>query len=283
MKKMLVPTDFSIFAQNALKVAFQLARKTEADITLLHVMPPLQKLLLAPEPITDNNGLEAILLTQVRKYAEKQLAETLQKQAYPAEKIHLLVQTGDIAPTIVQMARDIEADMIVMGTQGTRPLEEVWVGSNAEKVVRLAPCPVLTVRDHPQNFIMAKILFPTDLKKASPGAIIRLRAFQGLTDAHLHLLFINSRYGFLSQEEIERRKAHFVLEHHLDNYTFHSLAAWREESGILMMAQKLEVDMIALITHQRQGLYRFFLGSTAEEVVNHSQRPVLTLGASLPA
>ncbi|GAB4401563.1 MAG: universal stress protein [Microscillaceae bacterium] len=283
MKKMLVPTDFSVFAQNALQVAFQLARKTEADITLLHIVPPLQKLLLAPEPITGDNGLEAILLNQVRKYAEKQLADTLQKQAYPPEKIHLLVQTGDIAPAIVQMARDIEANMIVMGTQGTRPIEEIWVGSNAEKVVLLAPCPVLTVRDQPQNFIMAKILFPTDLKKVSPGAISHLREFQRLTDAHLHLLYINSRYGFLSQEEIERRKAHFVLEHHIENYTFHTLAAWREESGILMMAQKLEVDLIALITHQRQGLSRFFLGSTAEDVVNHSQRPVLTLGANLLA
>ncbi|MDX2301298.1 MAG: universal stress protein [Microscillaceae bacterium] len=283
MKKILVPTDFSPYSHNALKIAIQFARKTDAEITVLHVIPPVLSDLLAPDTArrAEVSNLEHEYIRGIHEFARQELEKVIAHENYPINKIHIYVEGGIIPQSITQLAEEIQVDLIIMGTQGTNPIEEIFVGSNTEKVVRMASCPVLAVRDKHQNFILAKILFATDLKQAQPAAMTFIRKLQRLFDGEIHLLYINSAFGFLSSEEIERRKEHFVLAAKLDNYHFHIVNAKTEEAGILVTAQKIDADLIALTTHQRRGLAHFFLGSTAEDIVNHANRPVLTLGTKM--
>jgi nucleotide-binding universal stress UspA family protein len=187
---------------------------------------------------------------------------------------------GNIYQIIRQEAQTWEADLIIMGTHGTSHLEDFWVGSNTEKIVRNAPCPVLVVKDKPVNFILANILFPTNLQEDNQQVLMKLREFQRLFDAHIHLLYVNSLVGFLSSEEIELRFQDYIRTAHLSDYTFHVVAAKTEESGILALAQSLDIDLIALATHQRKGLAHFLFGSIAEDVANHATKPVLTLSTN---
>ncbi len=278
MKKILVPIDFSAYAHNALKIALQIARKAEAQVYILHVVPSLNSVLLASAPEAQDSPIEQEFLDQAYQNASKTIQDLVQAESFPLDQTQILLRTGHISQEILTELDRSKIELVVMGTQGTKPLEEIFIGSTTEKIVRFAPCPVLAVRDHPENFITAKILFPTDLETFHAPAVAKLREFQRLFDAHLHLLYINSRFGFKNSEEIELKKNHFVLEAKLDNYTFEVISAQSEEGGILLTAKRLDVDMIALLTHQRKGLAHFFLGSTSEDVVNHADRPVLTLG-----
>jgi nucleotide-binding universal stress UspA family protein len=280
MEKILVPSDFSSFAQNALKVACQIARKTEGELIVLHVIPPLNSALLAADASQIETTLEEKYINQLRKQAEKQIEKSLNHEEFPLEKAKIVIERGNFLPIFLHTAEKSGVDLIIMGTHGTNPLEDIFVGSNTEKVVRKAHCPVLAVKDAPANFMLAKILFPTNFDSDHLKPLAKVREFQRMFDAHLHLLYVNSYAGFLSNEEIIDRKNEFVKLAHLDDFTFHITHAKTEEAGIMAAAKELEVDLIVILTHQRKGLSKFLLGSIAEGVVNHAPSPVMTIALS---
>jgi nucleotide-binding universal stress UspA family protein len=157
----LVPTDFSPIATHALQYAFDEATVHGARITLLHVMQPhthtevyyvtgtpgvrvgYDPALGGPLP-----GLQPRPPTTVRHDYNEEALTRLQDLVPPqfARPCEVEVAQGEPAETIVRFAGERAVDLIVMGTHGRTSLQHVLLGSVAEKVVRLAPCPVLTVK-----------------------------------------------------------------------------------------------------------------------------------------
>ena len=160
----LVPTDFSAPAAQALRYALEEATLHHAQVTLLHVRPPhtgteVYRIGGAPRTVV---GFDPAL--EGRLGAAHPPQPTIVRQDHDEEALTALrdlmldrfqgaweaeVATGPPADTIVRMARERGADLIVMGTHGHTGLRHVLLGSVAEHVVRLAPCPVLTVKDVP--------------------------------------------------------------------------------------------------------------------------------------
>ena len=148
IKKILCPTDFSENSEHAMKYALTLAMLSQAELELFHVVEPItypQSTELF-EPVLDEVELTMKMGAAFQKQLEDQVA-TL-KEEYP--KIEGKIVTGNTFLEIIQVARDENVDMIVMGTHGRTGLAHVLIGSVAERVVREAPCPVLTVK-HPEH------------------------------------------------------------------------------------------------------------------------------------
>lgn len=147
LKKILCPTDFSENSEHALKYALALAILSQADLQLFHVVEPItypQSTELF-EPVLD----EVELMMKMEAAYQKQLEDQViaLKEEYP--KITGKLVNGNTFLEIIKAARD-DVDMIVMGTHGRTGLAHVLIGSVAERVVREAPCPVLTVK-HPEH------------------------------------------------------------------------------------------------------------------------------------
>jgi nucleotide-binding universal stress UspA family protein len=139
--RILVPTDFSVDANAALTYALELARKFDAPVHLLHVVEdPLAAGMWSSEIYTaEIAGLQVNL----KRDAEERLRRSVPDDA---GTVSTEVRTGSAATQIIQAARETNADLIVMGTRGRTGVAHVIMGSVAERVVRLAPCPVLTLR-----------------------------------------------------------------------------------------------------------------------------------------
>jgi nucleotide-binding universal stress UspA family protein len=139
--RILVPTDFSADADAAFKYAQGLARKFDAHVHLLHVVEdPLAAGVWSSEVYTaEIAGLQVNLVRD----AEERLRRSVPDDA---GAVSTEVRTGHAARQIIETARDTHADLIVMGTRGRTGVAHVIMGSVAERVVRLAPCPVLTLR-----------------------------------------------------------------------------------------------------------------------------------------
>ena len=139
--RILVPTDFSADADAAFKYAQGLARKFDAHVHLLHVVEdPLAAGVWSSEIYTaEIAGLQVNLVRD----AEERLRRSVPDDA---GAVSTEVRTGHTARQILETARDTHADLIVMGTRGRTGVAHVIMGSVAERVVRLAPCPVLTLR-----------------------------------------------------------------------------------------------------------------------------------------
>jgi len=148
IQKILCPTDFSENSEHALKYALTLATLSQADLQLFHVVEPITYPQSTEffEPVLD----EVELMMKMEAAYQKQLEDQViaLKEEYP--KITGKLVSGNTFLEIIQVARDDDVDMIVMGTHGRTGLAHVLIGSVAERVVREAPCPVLTVK-HPEH------------------------------------------------------------------------------------------------------------------------------------
>ncbi len=147
LRRILVPTDFSKHSQNALYYAVAFAEKFGAELYLLHVVQDLA--LFVPDAVTVTPPLAPPIeqLTAAVRTSLKRLSEENHLERFT---VHTEVREGTPFYEIVQFARDADVDLIVMGTHGRTGLVHVLMGSVTEKVVRKAPCPVLTVR-HPEH------------------------------------------------------------------------------------------------------------------------------------
>jgi nucleotide-binding universal stress UspA family protein len=144
IKHILVPTDFSAHADAALRYALDLARAVNATVGLLHVVEdPLAAGMWASEVYTTEL---AGLTINLSKDAEERLRRTAAEHAADDAIIVHGVRMGRAATTIVEVAAEVSADLIVMGPAGRSGIAHVLMGSVAERVVRTAACPVLTVR-----------------------------------------------------------------------------------------------------------------------------------------
>ncbi len=151
LKNILVPTDFSEASACALRYGKALARAFDACLHLVHVVEDLTV-------SAWTSDVYVATLPAIREEVEKDAIEQLGRLVPPIERealgARLLLLSGSPFLEIVRYARTHQIDLIVMGTHGRGPVAHMLLGSVAEKVVRKAPCPVLTVR-HPQHeFVM---------------------------------------------------------------------------------------------------------------------------------
>ncbi|HXG11081.1 MAG TPA: universal stress protein [Gemmataceae bacterium] len=147
LRRILVPTDFSKHSQNALTYGAAFAEKFGAELYLLHVVQDLA--LFIPDAITVAPPV-APPVEQFIAAARSALERVTQESNLQGLTIHPEVREGTPFYEIIRFAQEKDIDLIVMGTHGHSGLAHVLLGSTAEKVVRKAPCPVLTVR-HPEH------------------------------------------------------------------------------------------------------------------------------------
>lgn len=147
LKRILVPTDFSEHSANALRYAAAFARRFSAELYLLHVFQDLA--VSGPEAVAVGPPIVAPI-EQFLDSARKSLDRLVEDAHLQQLTVHREVRPGTPFDEIVGMAKEKDIDLIVMGTHGRGWLAHVLLGSVTEKVVRKAPCPVLTVR-HPEH------------------------------------------------------------------------------------------------------------------------------------
>jgi nucleotide-binding universal stress UspA family protein len=150
-RKILCPVDFSEPSLKALKAASELAAHFQSRLYVMHVVPPVPlpyqpETAPAPAPeLTPAFHVPSYQL-ELTTSTEKALKDLVDELIAPGRQVHLVVATGDAAAEIVATADREKADVIVIATHGQTGWRRVVFGSVAEKVVRLAPCPVLTIR-----------------------------------------------------------------------------------------------------------------------------------------
>ena len=183
---------------------------------------------------------------------------------------------GNAFKSISSAILEEDPDLVVMGSKGSSGMEEVLIGSNTEKVVRTAHCPVVTVKTATDPATIKKIVFASDFREDQDELANQLIALQKLFDADLYLVIINTPGSFETTRESAVRIKRFVNKYAIVGAVAEIYNSYSEEAGIVEFAGDIDADMIAMATHGRTGLAHLFTGSIAEDVVNHAKRPVWT-------
>ncbi|APG60413.1 universal stress protein [Christiangramia salexigens] len=272
MKNILVPTDFSDQAEIALKVAAKLARKFNGEIYLLHMLElPLQ--LIDPINGSSHNLPEAIFFM---KLAHQRFSKLMKKPFLKGLKVHETVEFHRAFDGIMEISKEKHCDLIVMGSHGASGLQEMFIGSNTEKVVRHSEVPVLVIKNEIPEFDIENFIFATDANPEHTHTLKKAISFAKTIGAKLHLVFVNTPNNFITSEEAQEKIEGFMNGESSEAYEFHIYNDYSVEKGIINFADKVQAGLIGISTHGRKGIAHFFNGSISEDLVNHSIRPVVT-------
>ncbi|WP_309613828.1 universal stress protein [Flavobacterium sp.] len=271
MKKILVPTDFSNHAHYALKVASQIARKNGGEIILLHMLElPHQ----AGDAIGSGHDLPEIML--FKNAAINRLEDLMDDECLDGLKVSEIIQFELAFDGILKVSEKNDIDLIVMGSHGASGFKEMFIGSNAEKVVRNSVAPVLIIKKEVEEFNVSKFVFASDFTDEIKKPFAKVVEFANKFGAELELAMINTPSTFKPTHVAKEIMKNFVSNFTINKYTINIYNDVNVENGILHFADHIDADLIGVSTHGRKGLSHFFNGSISEDLVNHSLRPVVT-------
>lgn len=276
MNKILVPTDFSDCAGFAADTAIQLAPKLSAEVhfyTRVAVHPKWSDY----DPAIQAEYPESAVRIREAKQKLQALKDRYIDQ-WPS--IVTTYSHGDIIDVVSSYIDKENIDFIVMGSSGADGIKEAILGSNAQKIVRHAHCPVVVVK-HPileKNLHFQNLVFASDFRPEAQPAFQKLLDFAHHFGSHIHLLSIASYPAVHIDEGImDRMKAFEKMAHGTLKVTIHESADFNVELGITHFAQEHNADLIALANYGKEPLKRIFTGSVSETLVNHLEIPVMTL------
>ncbi|WP_407556852.1 universal stress protein [Winogradskyella sp. 4-2091] len=274
MKKIIVPVDFSEHSEFALEAAASLAQKFNSELIVLHMLE-LSNAIISSS--SDALSQEAVFYL---KLAEQKFDDFLDKPFLKDIELTPIVKHFKVWSEVNDVAKEHNADLIVMGSHGVSGIKEVLVGSNTEKVVRHSDIPVLVVKHNPILFDFDNVVFASDFTEEAIKPYLRAKSTFDKLNAKLHLVYVNSPDGnFLSSSEIDKKIAEFLEKADGDLNSLNAVnvvSDYSVEKGILNFANVIGADVIAVATHGRKGLSHFFEGSVSEDIANHSTLPVMT-------
>jgi len=291
ISKILWASDGSMESDMALQYVELLASKYGSEIVGLSVVQPVDIVRLKV-PVDVKKELFSIqALLEKKEY--NRINKALKQLELKDTKLDVCIETGIPHKEILRVAKEEKVDLIAMGKRGLGLKDRILLGSNTNKVLRMANAPVLAVRHKKGDKIdIKKILVPTDLSGHTLTSLdfaIDLANRFNSTIYLLHILELHHSYEISTSKIIEELRVLALkeLRSYLEKIPKEKIKGinikemvtlyLRGWFGIINFAEENGIDLIIMTTHGRKGLARFMLGSTAEKVISESPCPVLAI------
>ena len=268
--KIFVPTDFSEQSEAALDLAVGIARLGEGEVLIHHAHSSVIDWVAVP--MEEENRYPS--LKESINLCKKRLQEL--EERFADAKVSTQLSFLETVDELLKEAKKEGVDWIVSGTHGRKDLSNRIMGSDSQRMIRLAECPVIVLRKPVDRFPWKNILFVTDLNDDVSRPLEKLVELCELMDAKLHLGYVNSPVEFRNSDETARLMSEILerapgagIETHVFNHV-------RIDQGIKRLAEILDADAIALATHSRSAWFRLFSQSLTEAVAMDSDLPVIS-------
>lgn len=278
VKRILIPTDFSETADLALEHASHMAKLTGAEVILLHVVTSYAFKANLPEVNDDdeafNTKLSGAVGAKLDEYVES-LSDNF------GMKVIAKVTYGSVRDEVVRMANDLDADIIIIGTHGVSGIREFFMGSNAFRIVSEAGCPVLSVQRSAQKIGFENIVVPIDNSfhsREKIGLAIRLA---NTYNAQLHICGLRSHdhddADLNAKFRMKMKQVEDYLAERDIRFTATTLFCSNIATATMEFAAEKGADLIVIMNEQETNTTGFFMGPYAQQVVNHSSIPVVSM------
>lgn len=272
MNNILVPFDFSPYALSAGKAAAFIARKTDATIHLIHVV----------------NGpvdWESLPVREQQRYpevegriveAEIRLDKVSSDAMFKDCDVQFHVTCGVAYDRIAEYAKDHKMSLIVMGAHGADEKNTMFIGSTAQRVIRLATCPVLSVKRDTTLRSISRILFPSDFEENITKVVDLVKDLAGSLKADVDFLYVNTPGNFTDTHTAEKRMENFIPVQKQVKFTPFIFNDTDREKGILSFISRRRPDLLVMITHARKGK-PVYLVSVTDTLLFNTDIPILSI------
>ena len=277
MKNILIPTDFSENAWNALIYGTSLFKKINCTFYLVHVNPiqpysgSKTNMFLPPEI------LEESILNESRKKL-KSLMEKIQK--LPPNMKHTFetkAMYGFFTDYVKQEVIDKNIDLIIMGTKGASGLKAVSLGSNTGNIISKVPCAVLAVPENAKYSDPKEIGFPTDFLLGYDTKVMKkIKEFVMIHDSAIRFLYVTSKGNGLSLDQLKNRE--FLKDLFTDiAYSFHTLTAKKLDIAVQHFVESCNLDIIVMVAKNLNFIERILFRPKVEKISYHLNVPFLVI------
>jgi nucleotide-binding universal stress UspA family protein len=272
MKQIIVAIDFSKTSMIALSYGIHIANKANANVQMVWVDNTTSEEVEFEGFAHEERNEKVVLLKEL----QEKFSDSLK-----GGKLDFKTRKGKVYNEIAQQAKLTNADLIIAGTHGVSGFEEFWIGSNAYRIVTNAPCPVITLRHDFKGGDVKKIVIPIDSSQETRQKIPVAVQIAQLFNSEIHILSLYST----PLKSVQRR---------VDNYAKHVMD-YCEERGVKFVSviretenvtrttidysESISACLIAIMTEQETTASNIFLGPYAQQMVNHSPVPVLSMRA----
>lgn len=272
MKNILVGIDFSKGSIHALEYAINLANVIHCDIILLWVDKQLE-----PESIYVYSDQH-----DYKEEASQNINEIIEKYAplLTNGKFHYKLRRGKVYTEMAVQAKLSKSSFIITGTHGSSGFEEYWIGSNAFRVVTAAPCPVITIRpNYPITHQFKHILMSIDTTPETMQKVPIIIELAKAMESEIFILGLNATNLQSLQKKVDdnvRKVEAMLLEQHIPS-TVELAKNVNITSAILACAERIEADLITIMTEQEPSESSLMMGPHAQQIINQSLVPVLSI------
>jgi len=279
---LLVPTDFSPVAENALQHAVHVAKEFGNELCIMHIFEDS----FIGNIWGQKNSYKDGLVGQMLQEKMDKIVENIQQNR--GIKARSVIKTGRIYSAITDFVEDEanDIDAIVMGTQGASGIEKL-VGSNASRVISVSAVPVVVVKEKQYGNGYKNIVMPIDLTMESKQKVWWAIHLAKKYQSTIHIMAIEVSDEFLlNRVKANLHQVEEVLSKNGVSYTTKMLDDEKYPSSnpaddTLQYAEEINADLIMIMTQQEKGFNEFLLGSYAQQIVNHSSKvPVMCINSS---
>ncbi len=277
IKKILVPTDFSDLSLDALDGAVFMAKKLNAEIYLLHIL----------ENSSFNSTIEKVLmlsrnrdtaLNEAIVHQFKEIAAAVKKKS--GITIHTITASGRIHAAIVDKAEEIGADIIVMSTHGVSGFDKLLLGSNANRVISNAKCPVITFAENPTNPGLDKIILPLDLSRETREKVDAAIQLALNFNASIDVIEIQNTEdpALINKLNIQLKQVVNYIKEVNVKCTAQIIKEENEDEveTIINYSKKHNGDLIMIMTND-ESIANYFISSQSQKIINQSPIPVCSI------
>ena len=274
MKTILFPTDFSNNALQVTDYAGMLADKFDANVVLLNIYSvPIMTEYQTPYNIAD-------FTVEMRAISEKNLEDFtstfIHQTGLKQDRITHKVEYGFVGDVITEMAKTINADMIVMGTKGASNVLDKWLGTTAQTVMKQAECPVWIIPEKAKVNYPQKFLYAADLKEDEIMASQRLMEFVKPFDANCKIIHIDDKFDITTDQKVDASINDLKEEFKDDDSVFvRNIRRDDVVEGLEAYIQSYKPDVLALAVHDKSFLSKLFEQSVTNHFVYHADLPML--------
>jgi nucleotide-binding universal stress UspA family protein len=272
MANIIAAIDFSDCSVNALEHAVSIASRGALDIHMVWVNNP------SVTKTTIFSDLSAGLVEEMRK----QLSKLVEKYSpeLPDSTIDFVIREGKIYREIIDEAKEMESLCIIMGTHGISGFEQFWIGSNANKLISMSPCPVITIRAgvDPKTE-MRVILLPVDSTLDTRQKVPFTAYLALLFESEIYVLAIYASKYKSIQRRVDMYADQVCTFLQEEGIKFHRdvLNCDNLTTGTIDYAKRIRANLISIMTEQETSPFNLLVGPYAQQMVNNSPYPVLSI------
>ena len=271
MKNIIIPVDFSAYSISAARTGAFLAKCTGAHLHLLHVADVPKDWKKQPLSVRKKNP---ILEGRLRE-ADAKLLKLSKNAVFEGIRVFTDV-TGEIPyEQISAFAKTLPKSLIVMGAHGVGDAGGLFIGSTTQRVLRTAPCPVLSVKKNYRPKAIRKIVFASDFENRMTAQLNTVKDLAADLKASVDLLFVNTPTLFKDSGQLDKRMLREVPVKKEVAFKCVVYQDHHRELGIYNYAKKSKAGMIAMITNLRKKKSEYSLGVT-ETLLFHTDVPLLS-------